>query len=54
MVYVLSHTGTKVHAGIGHRKLRFLEASRRFLITLERNGAIPLLAEDGSILAHFS
>lgn len=46
--------GTKVHAGIGHRKLRFLEASRRFLITLERNGAIPLPTEAGSILAHFS
>ena len=46
--------GTKVHAGISHRKLRFLEASRRFLIRLERNGAIPLPAEDGSILAHFS
>lgn len=46
--------GTKIHAGIGHRKLRFLEASRRFLITLERNGAIPLPTEAGSILAHFS
>ena len=46
--------GTKVHAGIGFRKLRFLETGRRYLITLKRNGAIPLPAEDGSILAHFS
>ena len=46
--------GTKVHAGIGFRKLHFLEVSRRFLITFERNCAIPLPSEDGSILAHFS
>ena len=46
--------GTKVHAGIGFRKLRFLETSRRFLITLKRNGAIPLPTKAGSILAHFS
>lgn len=46
--------GTKVHAGISFRKLRFLETGRRFLITLERNGAIPLPPKNGSILAHFS
>lgn len=46
--------GTKVHAGVGFRKLCFLETSRRFLITKKRNGAIPPPSEDGSILAHFS
>ena len=39
---------------MGFRKLHFLEVSRRFLITLERNGAIPLPTKAGSILAHFS
>lgn len=46
--------GTKVHAGISFKKLRFLEISRRLLTILERNSVIPLPFEDGSILAHFS
>ena len=42
--------GTKVHSGISFRKLRFLETGRRLLTISERNGAIPLPSEDGSIL----
>lgn len=47
--------GTKVHAGINCKKLKFLSASRSYLQTLKkRNGAIPPPTEVGSILAHFS
>lgn len=45
--------GTKVNAGISHKKLSFLEVSRRYLITtIKRNRAIPHPPEGGSILAH--
>jgi len=45
--------GTKVHAGINYKKLKFVESSRTYLTTLKRNGAIPPTNEFGGFLAQF-
>ena len=43
--------GTKVHAGISFKKLKFLEARKNFIITKEGIGAIPPTPKDMGILA---
>ena len=43
--------GTKVHAGVSFKKLKFLEVRRNFLITKEGIGAIPPTPKNVSILA---
>ena len=44
--------GTKVHVGIGYKKLVLLEKRKNFLISKEGTGAIPPMPEDLGILAH--
>lgn len=46
--------GTKVHAGIGFKKLVLLEKRKNFLISKEGTGAIPPMPEDVGILAQNS
>ena len=46
--------GTKVHAGVGYKKLVLLEKRKNFLISKEGIGAIPPMPEDVGILAHKS